>query len=361
MFHALANKKVKPKFSEKVYQESKQRCTFRPLILTLLRKRYYLFLLLIPGLVYLLGPKPAAPDLEKKYSFELSSNLTELENQIKESERKTPGLKPGNEAGFVWADSIPQVTDYAIVYIHGFSASHEEGAPVHENLARKYHANLYKARMAEHGTALGDETMANLTTDAYIETAEQALAIGKKIGKKVIVVGTSAGGALSLLLASKHPEIEALVLYSPCIEIYDKNAGLLDNPWGMQLARAIQGKPFNDITPKNEDQPRFWTMHYRLEALVALQNLLTHAMNKETFEKVKCPTFVGYYYKDEENQDKVVSVPAILKMYEELGATVKVKEAFPDAANHVLASWVLSEDVATVQSKTELFLDKIIK
>ena len=313
------------------------------------------------GLAYYLGPQPEKPNLEKQYSFDLPNDLGELERKITEQESQVKGIKPDNEARIVWADSLPAITEYALVYIHGFSASHEEGAPLHENLARKYHANLYKARMAEHGTDLGDETMANLTTDSYIESAEKALAIGRKIGKKVIVIATSAGGALSLYLASRHHDIEALVLYSPCIEIYDKNAALLDNPWGLKLGQLVQGKPYNDIIPPNENQPLYWTMHYRLEALVALQNLLTHAMNEETFQKVTCPVFVGYYYKDEENQDKVVSVPAILNMFDQLGSEHKVKKAFPKAENHVLASWVLSKDVEGVQEGTEEFLDEIIK
>lgn len=318
-------------------------------------------LILALGLTYYFGPRPEKPDLEKKYSFDLPNDLRELESVISTEESQVKGIKPDNEALFVWADSIPSVTEYAIVYIHGFSASHEEGAPVHENLAKKYHANLFKARMAEHGIDRGDETMVNLTTDSYLESAGKALAIGRKIGKKVIIVATSAGGALSLHLASKHEDITALVLYSPCIQIYDENAVLLDDPWGLKLGTLVQGKPFNDITPANENQPLYWTMHYRLEALVALQNLLTNAMNEETFQKVKCPVFVGYYYKNEEEQDKVVSVPAILKMYEQLGSQYKVKKAFPEAGHHVLASWVLSDDVQGVQNETEKFLNEIIQ
>lgn len=310
---------------------------------------------------YLVGPKPDAPNLQNSYTFNLPHNLFELENFVTKRESEVKGLKKDNEAKFLWADSVRQITPYSIIYIHGFSASREEGAPVHENLARKYGANLYLARMAEHGVDLGDETMKNLTADGYLESAEEALEIGKKIGHKVIIVGTSAGGALTTYLASKHPEVEAIVLYSPCIKIYDGSAELLDNHWGLKLAEMIQGKPFNDITPKNENQPKFWTMHYRLEGLVALQNFLTHAMVTEVFKNVKCPVFMAYYYKDEEKQDHVVSVPAMLEMFDQLGSSDKTKMAFPDVNNHVMASWVMSEDLEHVQNETEKFLDRIMK
>ena len=65
--------------------------------------------------------------------------------------------------------------------------------------------------------------------------------------------------------------------------------------------------------------------------------------------------------KNEEEQDKVVSVPAMLKMFDELGSKDKQKVAFPNIGNHVLASPILSKDVASVQKETEKFLDKILK
>lgn len=312
--------------------------------------------------VYFLGPKPESPNLEAAYNFQLPSDLVKLEMEVKNMEHKIEGLKKNNEARFIWNDSIPTKTKYSFVYIHGFSASHEEGMPVHQNLAKHFGGNLYLARLAEHGIDLGDKTMADLTADKLIASAEKALAIGKLIGDEVIIIGTSAGGALTTYLASKHPEIKAILLYSPCIKIADDDAELLDNPWGLAMAQAIQGKDFNDIEPKNETQPLFWTMHYRLEALVALQNFLTNAMTEETFEKIKCPTFLAYYYENEENQDPVVSVAAMLKMFDKLGTPkdLKVEKAMPTTQNHVIASYVMSEDWEIVQKESIAFLSKIL-
>ena len=70
---------------------------------------------------------------------------------------------------------------------------------------------------------------------------------------------------------------------------------------------------------------------------------------------------MGYYYKNEEEQDKVVSVPAMLKMFDELGSKTKKKVAFPNAGNHVLASPILSKDVENIQRETEKFLDGVLK
>ena len=60
-----------------------------------------------------------------------------------QSEEAKHKVKPNNEAKIIWADSNHQQTDYAIVYLHGFSASQMEGDPVHRNIAKQFHCNLY--------------------------------------------------------------------------------------------------------------------------------------------------------------------------------------------------------------------------
>ena len=310
---------------------------------------------------YFLGPKPEAPKLEI-VKFKLTSDLPTLDKQIQEGETTEKGIRPDCQARIVWADSLKkEKTKLAIVYIHGFSATQEEGDPVHRNLAKKYGANLYLARLAGHGIDLGDSTMATVTADDFILSAENALAVGKTLGDEVIIVATSFGGALTTYLASQHPEIKAIVMYSPCIKVYDDNAELLDNHWGLELGKAVSGSYLRDFKPFSSEHGKHWSTHYHLNGVISLQNFLTNAMNPETFAKIKCPAFMGYYYKNEEEQDKVVSVPAMLKMFDELGSTNKQKVAFPNAGNHVLASPILSKDIATVQLETEKFLDEVLK
>ncbi len=314
------------------------------------------------GLItYFLGPKPTPPSLEVPM-FKLTGDLPTLDKQIQEGEAAVKGIRPNCQARIVWADSTKkEKTTIAFLYIHGFSATQEEGNPVHRNIAKKYGSNLYLARLAGHGIDLGDSTMASVTADDFVQSAEYALAVAKTLGDEVVVVATSFGGALTTYLASQHPEIKAIVIYSPCIKIYDDNAELLDNPWGLAMGKAVSGSEVRDFPPANPEHAKYWCRHYHLNGVIALQNFLTHAMLPETFAKVKCPVFMGYYYKNEEEQDKVVSVPAMLKMFDEVGSKNKQKVAFPNAANHVLASPILSKDVATVQAETEKFLDGILK
>ena len=319
-------------------------------------------IILLLLLVYLAGPRPARPVFETP-SVTLSSSLTELEKDIKNEEAAVRGIRPDNEARIIWADTArKEKTPVAFLYLHGFSASQAEGEPVHRDVAKRFKANLYLARLEEHGIDRGDNTMINLTADNYAASAERAYAVASRLGDEVIVMGTSGGGALALLLASKHPEIKAVVLYSPCIRLYDKTSVILDKHWGLQVARKFQKSLVMNFTAESDLHARYWSMTYRIEALVALQNLLTHAMKPALFSKVTCPVFLGYYYKNEEEQDKTVSVPAMLKMFDELGTPANMKEkiAFPDAGVHVIASYIRSKDWEGVQRETERFLTDIV-
>ncbi|MCX6302362.1 MAG: alpha/beta hydrolase [Bacteroidia bacterium] len=320
-------------------------------------------IILIILIGYFIGPKPSKPVLETA-SITLPASLAELEKQINESELSVKGIRPDNEARIVWADSTKkEKTATAFLYLHGFSASQAEGDPVHRDLAKKYNANLYLARLAEHGIDNGDSTMINLTADEYVASAEKALAIAEKLGDEVIVMGTSAGGSLTLILASRHPEIKAIVLYSPCVKLYDKTAGIIDNNWGLQIARKVQKGPMMKFNPESEDHAKYWVMKYRIEALVALQNLISNTMKPEVFSEIKCPALLAYYYKNEDEQDKTVSVPAMLKMFDELGTPVALKQkmAFPEAGEHVIASYIRSKDWQGVERETDKFLTDIVK
>jgi len=305
------------------------------------------------AVVYFVGPHPEKPVFD--YTIHDIEDGTNLDSLVNANESKHH-IKPNNEAKIIWADSNHQQTDYAIVYLHGFSASQMEGDPVHRNIAKQFHCNLYLARLAEHGIDT-TEDLQNLTAEKYWESAKQAYIIGKKLGKKVILMSTSTGGTLSLQLAAAYPDIAGQILFSPNIQIYNPTAPLLNKPWGLQIGRMVMKGNYNTIKYQHPDYPKYWNTHYRLEATVALQNLLDATMNKATFSNVKQPTLALYYYKDKENQDHVVNVEATKKMMEEIATPAELKSAVAvNTGNHVLASPLVSKDVATVEKLTAEFI-----
>ncbi len=312
-------------------------------------------------IVYLLGPHPLTP----VYNLSLPSAATNevaLEEQVAAIE-SAHHLKKDNQARIVWNnDSSKSKTEYAIVYLHGFSASQEEGNPVHRNVAKKLGDNLYLARLAEHGIDTTD-ALVNLTADNYWESAKQALAVGKQLGNKVILMGTSTGGTLALKLAASYPkDVAALILFSPNIAIKDPNAWLLNNPWGLQIARLVKRSSFINTGHTEPLYKQYWNAAYRLEATVALEELLETTMLNNTFTAIHQPTLVLYYYKDEQHQDNVVKVAAIKDMFNKLGtdSTNKRMIAVPNAGNHVLASPIQSNDIITPERETIQFLKTVL-
>jgi esterase/lipase len=314
-------------------------------------------------IVYSFGPRPSKPDFTI-HEISLPESLTDLEKKVSQDETLVKGIRPDNQARIIWADSSKkEQTKIAFLYLHGFSASQAEGDPVHKDLAKKYNANLYLSRLAEHGIDRGDSSMIRLTAGEYEASAEEALAIAEKLGDEVVVIGTSAGGALTLYLASRHPEIKAIILYSPCVKLFDKTAMILDKPWGLQIARLASGGAVKKFPSESTLHSKYWQLNYRIEALVALQDLVSNTMKPEIFAKIKCPVFLGYYYKNETEQDNTVSVPAMLKMFNELGTSpdMKQKTAFPATEAHVIASYIRSKDWKGVESETDRFLTDKVK
>jgi len=319
-----------------------------------------LFILVVGTALYLAGPKPAVPKFATP-EIRLPDDLATLEMQIKNAEESSKGIRRGCEARIVWDnDSAKTKTRYSFVYLHGGTSSHVEGDPIHRNLASRYHANLYLARLAGHGVDLGDNNLANETADDFFYSAEYALAVAKKLGDEVIVMGTSFGGALTAYLASRHPEIKAIILFSPCIETYDQRTKFFTRPWGTKIIKFITKSETFDVREPSKLYARYWTTHYNLNFIAEFQNFLSNASTPENFARVKSPTFLAYWYKNEQVKDTVASVPAMLKMFDQLGAAIKEKQAFPNAGHHAITTPVLSHDVPNVEKATAQFLDRLL-
>ncbi|MDB9886496.1 alpha/beta hydrolase, partial [Flavobacteriaceae bacterium] len=156
-------------------------------------------------LAFFMGPKVDAPVVTKPLP-QIDIPLEGLTEWIAQKEAAFTTIKADNESKLVFADSIPQKTEYAIVYLHGFSGSAEDGAPVHEQVAAALGANIYLPRLLAHGLD-GEENLLEYTGEGSLDTAREALAVGKILGEKVILMGTSTGCTLALALAAEHPEL----------------------------------------------------------------------------------------------------------------------------------------------------------
>jgi pimeloyl-ACP methyl ester carboxylesterase len=320
-----------------------------------------LFVICILVLVYVLGPRFDKPVLNDKLPA-IHLNVQDVESYV-DSIESVKKLKPDNQARIVWNnDSIHDKTEYVVLYLPGYGASWFEGYPTNIDFAKSIGANLYLSRLASHGI-ITTEPLIDMYPAALYESVKQALIIAQALGNKVIVMSTSTGGTLALKLASDYPDIvHSLILLSPNVAINNPAAFMVSGHWGLQIARKVGGGGnCRILDPGSETEQKYWYKKQRWESVVYLQQLIDATMTKEVFARVKQPVFLGYYYKNEKEQDPVVKVSAMLEMFDQLGTpdSLKVKVAFPDAGDHVIGCSLLSKSYLDVEKEVLKFARKI--
>lgn len=305
---------------------------------------------------YFYGPKPP-PVVSDRPPLALNTSLSSIDNWLAKRESALP-IRPDNEARIIWYQGQQKPTDYSIVYLHGFTASQGEGDPLHREFAKRYGCNLYLNRMPGHGLTDPDAMM-DLSPEGMLDHALESLEIGKILGKKVILMGTSTGCTLMLWLASRYPEdIAGLICFSPNIRVANPLMNWVDGPWGSQLVSILNKGPY--ITKRTRNQ--YWDSQYREEALLALQRLIRSTMRPEVFRRVKAPVFMGYYFKNENFKDRVVSISAMLRMFSLLGTPRKKKRkvAFAEAGDHAFPNRHFGQDLQGVRKESFAFAEEVI-
>ena len=308
--------------------------------------------------IFFAGPKTDFEEFNSE-PIQLDVGLTELEQYIVKEEAKITNIKPDNESEIIWADSIRK-TEYAIVYLHGYSASKGEGEPIHRDMAKKYACNLYLPRLFQHGLN-DDDAFVKLTPKGLVESAKQAIAVGKLLGEKVILMSTSTGSTLSIYLAANDPKVYTLVMMAPNIELADPTSHMINNPWGKQLIRTVVGSDYRSWEASKEAQ-QYWTTKNRIEGLIALRELMDRTMTEETFKKINIPVRILAYYKNEEEQDQTVSVPMMETFLEKISTPESQKSLvkFANAGTHPLGSKYMNENWKDVEDSIDEFLAQVV-
>jgi len=262
----------------------------------------------------------------------------DLDTYLARKEAAYQDIVPGTEKKIVWAHAPGEQTPLAIVYVHGYSASRQDTAPLAALIAARLHANLYSTRLSGHGR--GSEAMLDGSVNSWLDDMHEAVEIGKRLGRRVVIVGCSTGGTLAVWQAahSDRDEVAALVLLSPNFGPADRRTEILTWPWGAQLAELLVGK-IRSWKPVNEAHGRYWTSSYPVRALVPMMGLvkLTRSLDLQT---LKTPTLVIYA-----PDDKTVDTTAIIAAFQKMGVGEKKLIAYDqsgDPSRHVLAGDVLS-------------------
>lgn len=290
---------------------------------------YALLWVLLPG-------DRIAPDR----GFDVASLPADLDGYLDASERTFSDLVPGIEKQIKWAGAPGAKTPLAIVYLHGFSASAQELRPVPDRVAEALGANLYFARLSGHGRS--GEALAQARAEDWMRDTQEALAIGRRLGDRVIVIGTSTGGTLAALVAIDPDMAQAVagvVLVSPNFKIANPAAALLTAPFARVWVPLITG-PERRFETANADHATYWTERYPIGAVFPMAHLVRHA-RRQDYGRAAMPALILL-----SDQDQVVRPDVSRKIAARWGGGATVVTMPPgagiDPSGHVIAGDILS-------------------
>ena len=226
-----------------------------------------------------------------------------------------PVLIPGTEARVRLA-ADGERTEWAVVVLHGFSATRQETAPLGELVAAELGANLFEARLSGHGHA--ENPMAGVRAEHWLADTAHALARGAELGDKLVVIGTSTGATLAAAMLDQPiaDAIDTVVMISPNFAPQGAAARWLTRPAGPLLGWLVEG-PTRCWEPYNELQARFWSTCYPTTTLVEVMRLVDFVGGRLP-ERIDQRLLVFY-----SRNDSVVSPDVITHAYDAVDAPDK--------------------------------------
>ncbi|UIX81583.1 alpha/beta hydrolase [Xylella fastidiosa] len=317
---------------------------------------WFLGILAFFGLVFVLGPRTSTA-LPPIVPVSVPNHPNTLTQWLVQREGAAGQLRSDTQAHIVWADPLhPARAGCAMVYLHGFTASQGEGAPLHVKLARAFGCNLYLPRFPGHGLQAMD-ALRGIDAVQLRQAAAEAVAVARVLGERVVVIGTSMGGALATQVVAADPaQVQTLVLWSPLVRERDERLRVFGWPWGSQFVLWVKNS--GDPVMRSSAKSPYWAGGAHLDGYRALYALSRGGMVPSMYAQIRVPVFVGYYYRDAHHQDTVVSVDAIRTMFTQLGTPPAQRQllAFAQAGDHVIASPLRSNAAPQVFMATCRFI-----
>jgi alpha-beta hydrolase superfamily lysophospholipase len=278
--------------------------------------------------------------VDRTISFDAAILPDDLDSYLATSEVAFTDITTGSAKRIVWAGARGAKTPLAIVYVHGFSATAEEIRPVPDNVARAAGANLFFTRLAGHGRS--GEALATATAGDWVEDMAEAMAIGRRLGDRVVVLATSTGAPLAAIAATDAGMSEGLagvVMVSPNFGLKSTAGMILDMPlarwWGPLVAGATRS-----FEPVNAEHAAHWTVSYPTTALFPMAALVREGRGLD-FSLAKVPLLLIYAEADEVIDP--ARIPTVAGAWGGPVAEEKlVMGAGDDPYHHVIAGDILS-------------------
>lgn len=274
---------------------------------------------------------------------------SDIDAYLRESEERRPDIVPGTEKKIIW-NTPGKKTPVSLVFLHGFSGSRQDMFPVMEWVAAGLGMNLFLTRYEGHGR--GPEALAEPDVQQWADDTAEAIAIGKMLGNKLVVVGLSTGAPLAAWACTNTDAISALILVSPNFGLANRVTEWLPYPWGKLIAKLFVGKYYCS-KPKSERQLKYATPRYLSYALITMMKAVRLG-RKSPLEKITLPLLCLY----SENDD-VISLNDMRRAFVRFGSPDKTLLAVEGAFDHVVAGDTYSPE--TTDAVVRILTDWIRK
>lgn len=275
---------------------------------------------------------------------------TDVDAYFAGQEARFEDITPGTEKRVIWHSARGEKTPLVLVYVHGFSATSEEIRPVPDRVAEALGANLVYTRLEGHGR--DGAALAEATAQGWVNDVAEALAVARRVGDKVVVMGTSTGGTVMAALADQPDvmaDVKGMIFVSPNFGIKAPAAKLLTWPAACYWVPLVAGKD-RSFEPANEAHGKYWTHAYPTVAVMQMAALV-----KQVFDKDHGQALVPALFWFSEG-DQVVEAARTQDVAARWGqeATVQIQQpsAESDPQEHVIAGDIRSpaENERTVEA-----------
>jgi esterase/lipase len=236
--------------------------------------------LALAGALFFAGPRNDFGPGKPTERVAPPTDIAALDGWIAQQEASLPDIRPGLQKSIVWHGPAQQRTPWAVVYLHGFSASRLETAPLAQRVAQQLGANLFQTRLAGHGRS--GPAMGEASVQDWLADTLEAARIGKTLGERVLVIGVSTGATLGswLALQAEGTQVAAYAFVSPNYGPRDKRSEIINGPWGQQIAVALEGetrgRPADDAR-----EALAWTYQYPTRALFPMMALVKQVRDSD--------------------------------------------------------------------------------
>lgn len=207
-----------------------------------------------------------------------------LDAWLAEREALAPDLRPDCEKRVLWANGA-RPTPWAIVYVHGFSASRREVSPFAERVGEGLGANVFATRLTGHGQ--DGDAMARATLRDWRADVAEALAVGRLLGDRVLAVSCSTGCTLLTLALASGEQIGGAVMLSPNFGLRLRRLQVaLDAPFAAHWVPLLVRRP--QRPPSASEASGIWTSGYPVQAYVPMAKAV-RAVRRADLETIRVP------------------------------------------------------------------------